>query len=180
MVDAALAGGVDTVLVREKQMDSARLLAFASNLRQLTRNHGARLIIHTQADVARAIGADGVHLSSLEMNQIPDIRAWMEGESKIFSTSCHNAIELQFAEQFGADFAFLSPVFATGSHPDQPPLGIDKFREMASASSLPVVALGGIDTSNRASLSDYPVAAISAILDADDPQNAAAALSQTG
>ena len=80
MVDAALAGGVDTVLVREKQMDSARLLAFASNLRQLTRNHGARLIIHTQADVARAIGADGVHLSSLEMNQIPDIRAWMEGE----------------------------------------------------------------------------------------------------
>ena len=176
MVEAALYGGVDAVLVREKQMDSARLLALASGLRELTDIHQAKLIINTQADVARAIRADGVHLSSIEMNQIPDIRKWMNRDDMTLSTSCHNAIELEFAHRFGADFVFLSPVFTTMSHPDDEPLGITRFRELAAAPLIPVIALGGITQDNRNQLEGFPVAVISAILDADDPKAASAAL----
>jgi len=178
-VDAALAGGVDTLLVRENQMDSARLLAFASQLRELTSHHEARLIIHTQADIAKAIHADGVHLSSIEMNQIPVIREWLKSDEVTLSTSCHNEIELEFAHRFGADFVFLSPVFATKTHPDDEPLGITRFRELAATPPLPVIALGGISSMNRQQLGDIPVAVISAILDADNPRTEAEKLAQS-
>ncbi|MDX8404322.1 MAG: thiamine phosphate synthase [Mariprofundaceae bacterium] len=177
VVDAALSGGVDAVLVREKQMDSARLLAFASALRELTEIYQAKLIIHTQADVAKAIRADGVHLSSLEMNQIPVIRKWLDREGIALSTACHNEIELEFASNFGADFVFLSPVFPTQSHPDEEPLGITKFRELASDPPIPVIALGGIDKKNRDQLEGFGIAVISSILDSDDPKSSAKALS---
>ncbi|MES0371637.1 MAG: thiamine phosphate synthase [Mariprofundaceae bacterium] len=176
VVDAALSGGVDTVLVREKEMDSARLLAFSSALRDLTDTHQAKLIIHTQADVAKAIQADGVHLSSLEMNQIPAIRKWLGREKLTLSTSCHNEIELEFAAKFGADFAFLSPVFPTQSHPGEESLGITKFRELTVDPPLPIIALGGIDIENRSQLAGFGIAVISAILDADEPRNMAASL----
>ncbi len=176
VVDAALSGGVDAVLVREKQMDSARLLAFASTLRELTHSHGAKLIIHTQADIAKAIKADGVHLSASEINQVPAIRKWLGTKEMTLSASCHNAIELDFASKFGADFAFLSPVFITQSHPGELALGIKAFRALATATPLPVIALGGIDEKNRSQLEGFPIAVISAILDADDPRAAALAL----
>lgn len=176
MVDAALSGGVDAVLVREKEMDSARLLAFASALRNLTDSYNAKLIIHTQADVAKAINADGVHLSSLEMNQIPAIRKWLNREEITLSTSCHNEIELEFASKFGADFAFLSPLFPTQSHPGEESLGITKFRELASEPPLPVIALGGINAENRGQLEGFGVAVISALLDSDDPKLTAKSL----
>ncbi|MDT8375184.1 MAG: thiamine phosphate synthase [Mariprofundaceae bacterium] len=176
VVSEALAGGVDTVLVREKQMDSARLLAFASTLRELTGIHQAKLIIHTQADIAKAVSADGVHVSSLEMNQIPGIRNWLDREAMTVSASCHNETELGFAQRFGADFAFLAPVFPTQSHPGQPHLGIKQFREMAAGAFLPVIALGGINRGNRKQLKGFPVAVIGAILNADDPKAAAEGL----
>ena len=179
VVEAALEGGVDAVLVREKQMDSARLLAFASQLRDLTNRHDAKLYIHTQADIAKAINADGVHLSSIEMNQIPAIREWLRRDEMTLSTSCHNELELEFAHRFGADIVFLSPVFATTSHPDEEPLGITRFRELASFPPLPIIALGGIDRENRSQLEGVPVAVISSILDAEDPRTEAEKLSHT-
>jgi thiamine-phosphate pyrophosphorylase len=176
VVDAALSGGVDALLVREKKMDSARLLAFASALRDLTDKHQAKLIIHTQADIAKAIHADGVHLSSLEMNQIPAIRKWLNNDEITISTSCHNEIELEFASNFGADFAFLSPVFSTQSHPNEVPLSITKFRELASAPPIPIIALGGINVENRKQLQGFGIAVIGSILDSDDPKATARAL----
>lgn len=176
MVDAALSGGVDAILVREKQMDSARLLAFASRLRELTADNGAKLIIHTQADVAKAVGADGVHLASSDLADIPTVRDWLGNSEMTISTSCHNEIELGFSQRFGADYAFLAPVFPTQSHPGEPHLGIEKFREMAESTSLPVIALGGINADNRNQLKGFPVAVIGALLDSDDPKVAAKSL----
>jgi len=164
------------VLVREKQMDSARLLSFASRLRELTNNHGAKLIIHTQADIAKAVGADGVHLASSDLAEIPSVRKWLNKPEMTISASCHNEIELGFAERFGADYAFLSPVLPTRSHPGEPHLGIEKFREIAESTSLPVIALGGINEDNRDQLEGFGVATIGTILDADNPRAAAAGL----
>jgi len=95
------------------------------------------------------------------------------------SASCHNAGELDRAIHSGANFALLSPVFPTASHPEEPPLEVTRFVQLAKGVSLPVVALGGITPENRAELSGYGVAVISAILDADDPKLAARQLHES-
>lgn len=172
-VEAALRGGVDTVMAREKQMDSARLLSFCSRLRRVTRDYGARLIVHTQADVALAVGADGVHLSSSDLEELPAIRAWLNQPGMSLSASCHDAAQLRLAADGRADFALLSPVFPTASHPGMPHLGVQRFCELANAVPLPVVALGGISIENRDQLAAYPVAVISALLASDAPQQSA-------
>jgi len=176
-VEAALCGGVDAVLVREKQMDSARLLAFCSRLRAMTMAHDALLIVHSQADVARAVGADGVHVAAVHMVEILTMRKWINRADIMISVSCHDADELEEAGKCGADFALLSPVFPTASHPGVPHLGAKRFRALAEASPLPVAALGGITPENRAELTGYGVAVISAVLDADDSELVARGLS---
>jgi len=172
----ALEGGLRQVLVREKDMDSARLLAFCSRIRAATHPYDAKLIIHSQADIAQAVGADGVHVSSLDMQDMPAIRQWL-GDDIFLSTACHNFAELKLAEQWGADLAFVSPVFHTQSHPDTPALGLDGFQQLAMATHLPVIALGGIGAQNRELLCDYPVAVLSGLLDAKHPKATAQALS---
>ncbi|MDQ6982136.1 MAG: thiamine phosphate synthase [Mariprofundus sp.] len=168
-VEQALLGGVDAVLVREKQLTSASLLALASRLRQMTYDNHARLIIHSQADIAVAVDADGIHLSSAEIQTIPAARQWLADANKTVSVSCHNADELMQASVYDADYAMLSPVFATASHPGTPYLGLDGFHALASAATLPIIALGGIGTDNCKRLQGMQVAVIGAILDAEDP-----------
>jgi len=160
---------VDAVLVREKQLTSACLLALASRLRQMTYDNHARLIIHGQADIALAVDADGIHLASAEIQSIPNVRQWLADSNKTVSVSCHNADELMQASVFGADYAMLSPVFATTSHPGAPYLGLDGFQALSSAATLPVIALGGICTDNCKLLQGMQIAVIGAILDAADP-----------
>jgi len=176
VVEAALKGGVDMVMVREKQMDSARLLGFSARLRDLTRRAGCRLIIHTQADVARAVGADGVHVAAADIAELPAIRNWIAGESMTLSASCHNLGEINKSRMAGADFTLLSPVFSTSSHPGSSCLGVNTFRSMAALSMLPVIALGGINQANRDQLDGYGVAVISAILGAINPEEVATGL----
>ncbi|MDQ6954034.1 MAG: thiamine phosphate synthase [Mariprofundaceae bacterium] len=175
-LNAALSGGVGQLLVREKGMDSAHLLAFASKVRDITRAHQAKLIIHSQADIAKAVAADGVHLASSDLHEIPAMRAWLDQAGMSISTSCHNVKELQESHYYGADYAMLSPVFPTLSHPDAPALGVKKFKEIAAASSLPVIALGGINSQTRKQIADFPVATIRAILHAENPKQAAQSL----
>lgn len=175
-IEAGLTGGVDAVLLREKQLDSGKLLALAAELRAMTRAHHARLIIHTQADIAHAVGADGVHVGSDAIDELPAMRRWLNDDAISLSASCHSAEQLAAAHTAAADFALLSPIFPTASHPGAPHLGAEKFKVLAEATPLPVVALGGIDASNRHELADYPVAVIRAILDATDPAAIAALL----
>ncbi len=164
----ALEGGVDAVLLRKKTLDSAHLLALAAQLRSLTRAYQARLLIHTQADVCRAVDADGVHLAAADMHEIPAVRRYLPAHCAV-SVSCHHAEELHQAARLGADFATLSPVFPTSSHPQAPALGVDGFHQLRAASPLPVIALGGITPANRQHLAASPVAVISAIWAAAAP-----------
>ena len=178
VVASALKGGVDAVLVREKSMDSARLLSFASRLRQLTSQYSAKLIIHTQADVAMAVDADGVHVAAGDITNIPAIRLWLNDSGKTVSASCHNRDELKKAEIAGADYVFLSPVFPTLSHPGAPHLGMKTFHQLVSETPLPVIALGGINSENRQLLQVSGCAVIGAVLDSPNPESMARKLSQ--
>lgn len=168
VIALAIDHGVDAVLLREPHLDSAKLLALAANLRRITREKGAKLIIHTQADIAKAIDADGVHVRAKSIHEIAKIRVWFASPILI-SASCHHQEELLLAEQQGADFVFLSPVFPTQSHPGEPSLGLQKFNSLRTIISIPVLALGGIVPSNRYQLSDVGIATLSAILDASNP-----------
>lgn len=175
--DQALANGVDAILVREKELTSAKLLALASRLRELTRRHQARLIIHTQVDIAHAVDADGVHVASSDISTVPAIRSWLNNPDMSISASCHNAEELAQAQQTGADFAMLAPVFPTQSHPGTPSLGIKAFQTLATQAGIPVVALGGITIENHQQLASSNLAVISAILGAENAGKAARILS---
>jgi len=168
---------VKALLLREKDMPSSRLLAMASRLREITRRHNARLIIHTQADIAEAVDADGIHVASNDIASISGMRNWLGSQSMSISASCHNMDELTAAAEQGADWAMLSPVFPTTSHPGMPHLGLEAFIDLASQSPIPVVALGGITVANAAGLRGRPIAVIGAILDAENPAKAAQRLS---
>lgn len=175
VIEQAILGGVDTVLLREKQLDSAKLLALASALRVLTNMHKVRLMIHSQADIAKAVNADGVHVSASAIEEISSIKAWFKTPILV-SASCHHEAELKAAEQQGADFAFLSPVFPTQSHPGAPSLGAAEFHRLAQTVSMPVIALGGISSENFNQLQGVGVATISAVLSAENPKLAASHL----
>jgi len=172
-VEQALCGGLEAVLLREKMLTSAKLLALASRLRQITRDRNARLIIHSQADIAAAVGADGVHLASADISTIAGVRQWLGEPEMTVSVSCHDAGELALAYKMGADFAMLSPIFPTNSHPGAPHLGMERFDELVSGAKLPIIALGGITLDNCAVLQGRALAVIGAILSADDSKYAA-------
>ena len=70
----------------------------------------------------------------------------------IMTRSVHNLRELRAAERDGADLLFLSPVFATRSHPGGRPLGASRFASLARRTRLPVIALGGMDADKAAGL----------------------------
>lgn len=101
---------------------------------------GASLLLNRDIDTARALGL-GVHLSSEELRGLRERPLpWTQW----VGASCHDADELALASKLGCDFATLSPVMPTRSHPDAEPLGWPRFARLAEAASLPVFALGGV------------------------------------
>ncbi|MDQ6981112.1 MAG: thiamine phosphate synthase [Ghiorsea sp.] len=177
-MEQAIQGGVDTIVLREKHLDSAKLLSLASKLRIITNKYNTRLMIHSQADIAKAVGADGVHVDAKSIPEITDIKIWL-GAGFLVSASCHNTQELADAEQQGVDFALLSPVFPTQSHPGAPTLGADKFLSLAAHVHMPVIALGGIEPDVLKHLQGHGVATMGGILNAQDPKQAATLLCTT-
>jgi 8-oxo-dGTP diphosphatase len=91
--------------------------------------------------MAERLGLAGVHVPARTAAAL-DLRP--VARDRWFAISCHDATELRHAERIGADFATLSPVAPTPSHPDVKPLGWDAFAECAVAASIPVYALGGL------------------------------------
>src|SRR5262249_54204707 len=103
----------------------------------LARAGGAKVLLNSDVELAREIGADGVHLTAAQLGGARPDLPWC-------GASCHSVEELRQAEAIGADFAVLGPVRATPSHASSVPLGWDRFREIASGASIPVYALGGL------------------------------------
>ncbi len=176
--EQALQGGVDTIVLREKALDSAKLLALASKARIITAAHQAKLMIHSQADIAKAVNADGVHVDAASISEISKMKSWL-GKGFMVSASCHDDEELKLAEQQGADFCFLSPVFPTQSHPNAPTLGAATFLHLAASVNIPVIALGGIEPDIMPLLQGHGVATMGGILDEKNPKQAAQSILNT-
>jgi 8-oxo-dGTP diphosphatase len=138
-LEARLRSGLRLVQVREKNLAHGALKTFAQKVLALARVHGARVLVNSDVDVAREIGADGVHLTAAQLRS-----GAARPELPWCGASCHSSAELRRAEEFGADFVVLGPVRPTPSHPNAVPLGWEGFREIAAGAALPVYALGGI------------------------------------
>jgi 8-oxo-dGTP diphosphatase len=142
-LDAALALGLRLVQVREPAMRPEELARLAGEVLSRCRAHGAKVLLNRDAELAKNLGMDGVHLSSVQLMQIehrPDF--------PLVGASCHNAEELLQATDLGLDFCVLGPLLATKSHPNAAPLGWAGFAQLAADSSLSVYALGGLQPSD--------------------------------
>ncbi len=134
-----LAGGLKLVQLREKAMPASQLEALARRVIGMAREHGARVLINGQVDLALRTGAEGVHLTTMQMmatRNRPDL-PWV-------AASCHTAEDVRAAERLGVDFAVLGPVLPTASHPGAAHLGWEAFSTLVQGSSIPVYALGGL------------------------------------
>ncbi len=178
VVRQALDGGVKAVQLREKDLSGAELYRLAVEMRQLTAEYDARLIINDRADIALAVGADGIHIG---VNSMPVAAArCLMGRDKVIGYSAHVIDEALRAQEDGADFITFSPVYVTASKAAYgEPCGVRKLADTASALKIPVIALGGISQNNIREVLSAPIqgiAVISAILAAADPCVAAASL----
>jgi 8-oxo-dGTP diphosphatase len=138
-LERALSGGLKLLQVREKQLDEKALEALAARVIGIARVHGARVLLNADLQLARRLGADGVHLTSAQLKEIrqrPDLG--------LVGASCHDAGELALAQAVGADFAVMGPVLPTPTHPGAAGIGWARFAESLKDCPLPVYALGGL------------------------------------
>jgi 8-oxo-dGTP diphosphatase len=136
---AALERGLKLIQVREKSLPPVALHAFAAEVVTLAHRHGARVLINADVELARQVGADGVHLTATQLRSLaqrPDCD-WL-------GASCHNRAEIELAVRLGADFVVLGPVMPTPTHPGASVLGWQGFEAGARDATLPVYALGGM------------------------------------
>ena len=133
--------GIRLVQLRCQHADSERLARLAETCLSVCHEHGAQLLINGRPDILTATGADGLHLSS---RALYDFSSRPCDDNHWLAASCHSPADLQQAQLIRADFAVLSPVLATNSHPGQSPLGWSEFEMLTAQAAMPVYALGGM------------------------------------
>jgi len=146
------------VLLRDYDMVAREALAY--QLAEVARRRGLKLLIAGDAALAIRVGAAGIHLPEARAGEA---RRWRHRRQWLITVAAHSRQALHQAAMCGADAALLSPVFATASHPDERPLGLEGFNLLAAQARLPVYALGGINSNNAARLLRGRAAGIAAI-----------------
>lgn len=132
----------------------------AVELSDLCKNKKICLLVGADPNLALSINADGMHLPTFYNYKF---RANKFPKNWIVTASAHCKASLNNASNKGAKVAFLSPVFQTKSHPNANFLGQIKLAELTNYSDIPVVALGGINSSNVALLRESGIIGIAAI-----------------
>lgn len=138
-LEEALNRGLRLVQVRDKHWPRANRLWFAEAVTRLAHDHGAIVLINDDEEIARKVGADGLHLSAARLGACearPEF-AWV-------GASCHRADEIVRAGRLGLDYALLGPVLPTPTHPQESGLGWAEFSRKIAGNTLPVLALGGM------------------------------------
>lgn len=173
-LEAALAGGVRFVQYREKDLPYEERLRLGREVASRAFEHGARLLVNGDPELAEALGADGVHLGKGTVS-VSAVRAG--GYAGLIGYSAHAGEEAARAFTEGADFVTLSPVFPTKSKFSSGPLlGLEAFARECEVAGGPVYALGGVGADNASACLERGargVALIGAILAADNPARAA-------
>ena len=139
----------DWIIVREKDLRAEEYRTLFSQVVRIAHRHEKKCLAHGRIalGVMSELGADGIHLP------LDVLREWRaasgrqsggEGAVQLVGASAHSASELAEAAALGADYATLSPIFATTCKPGAVPLGIGSLAAVCQKSPIPIFALGGI------------------------------------
>jgi thiamine-phosphate pyrophosphorylase len=177
VVACAVAGGVTMVQLREKTASTRAFVAEATALRNLLQPLDIPLIINDRADVALAIGADGVHVGQDDM-EVAALRRILP-PSMLIGLSITCDADLDRADAEAADYLGIGPIFPQATKVDgAKPLGLAGLARLRARTGKPVLAIGGIVPGNAASVRQAGadgLAVVSAIMAAPDPEAAARA-----
>ena len=137
----ALNNGLRLLQIREKNWQYAALRELSEQAVKMSHAVGAQVLINADVELANEVGADGVQLTGEQL-----AAATARPDVALCAASCHTLEELQRASALGLDFALLSPVQPTKSHPGAAHLGWESFAELATSSAIPIYALGGLQS----------------------------------
>lgn len=171
---ACLGGGARLLQLREKPPARTRpgsceewekkTLRLASRLAALCRSQGAFLIINDRADWVLPSRAHGVHLGQDDLSPAKARR--LLGEEAVIGYSTHNEQQFAAAQQLPVDYLALGPIFPSPTKPGaNPPIGLERLRELCASSPLPVVAIGGITLPRAVQVWEAGAASIALISD---------------
>jgi len=171
IADAARAG-VDYIQLREKDLPALELERLAREVVRAVRDNSntTKLLINSRSDIALAVGADGVHLPGGELAASDVRRLWMRcSETKpLIGVSAHTPADIRSAEEQGADFAVLAPIFEK-VQAGVPGIGVEALRAACAGTQpesketggrFPVLALGGVTLSNARACIDAGAAGV--------------------
>ena len=188
--EAALSGGVDVIQLRDKgsagerkfgPLEAAAELAALEILTEVASRYGALVAVNDRADIARAAGADVLHLGQ---DDLPlEVAREIVGREMLIGRSTHATGEAARAVMEDVDYFCVGPCWPTPTKPGRPAPGLDLVRAVASMDSdKPWFAIGGIDERRIGEVIEAGarrVVVVRAITDAQDPAAAAAALRAT-
>ena len=175
-VAAAVAGGVDLVQLREKDLPGGPLLELAGKVQERIDGR-ALLLVNERVDVAAALPAAGVQLGEAALPVAAARR--LLGPDALIGRSVHSLEGAKTAIAAGADFLVAGTMYASRSHPGEPPAGPELISQIVAVVNVPVIGIGGITAANVGAVMQAGaagVAVITGILAAPDPERAAAQL----
>ena len=146
-LEKALLNGIRLIQFRAPELEPEPYIELAVEVVDRAHQYGARVLLNGDPKWIERTGADGIHLNGHRLKELTDRPL---GENFLISVSCHNEEELRQSAEIGVDFALLSAVLPTQTHPDRTPLGWDKFSRLVKTTPFPVYALGGVDQSHVA------------------------------
>ncbi|HKH11379.1 MAG TPA: thiamine phosphate synthase [Rubrobacter sp.] len=174
-VEAAVRGGVDIVQLRDKDSPRDELIPLAEELKGACARAGARFTVNDDVELARLVGADGVHLGEDDATT-PHARGVL-GPDVLVGRSAGGVAEALEAVRGGADYLGVGAVFATPTKPDGGVAGLALIRALAREGlPVPWFAIGGVtlETATSVAAAGAPgFAVVRAVLDAEDPGAAA-------
>ncbi len=174
---SVLENGATFLQIREKDLDEGTFEQEAEALKKLCAQYHIPFVVNDSVEIALDIDADGVHVGQSDMKG-RDIRS-MIGNEKILGISAGTVEEAIAAEKAGADYIGVGAVFGTSTKKNARNLTVEKLKEISESVSIPVVAIGGIGTTNIMELVESGVdgvAVVSAIFAAENPGEATAKL----
>ncbi|MBN2097503.1 MAG: thiamine phosphate synthase [Candidatus Omnitrophica bacterium] len=146
LAQEAIAGGCDIIQLRAKNWSARKILEIGQKIKKLVAGKKTLFIINDRADLACALAADGVHLGQDDLPVKAARR--MLGQGKIIGLSTHSLEQAQKAEQQGADYLAIGPIFATSTKPKLKPLGLEIISKIKARVKIPFVVIGGINLNN--------------------------------
>lgn len=160
-VEKALKGGATMVQLREKELDEAAFRQEAEEILKLCRNYHVPFIVNDNVELAKSIGADGVHIGQSDM-ELTRARE-MLGQDAIIGVTAKTVEQAKAAETGGADYLGSGAVFGSSTKLDAKPMDHALLQEICESVHIPVVAIGGITGENVMKLTGRGMAGVAVV-----------------